>query len=57
MQWDSRVHSRRQGSTKMDRWERIRKYVGTKNVKGLNEDEVQSLQCIRSRKMGTTLLT
>lgn len=57
MQWDSRVHSRRQGSTKMDRWERIRKYVGTKNVKGLNEDEVQSLQCIRSRKMGTTMLT
>ena len=57
MRWDSGIHSRRQGSTKMDRQERIRKYVGTKNIKGLNEDEVQSLQCIRSRKMGTRMLT
>ena len=57
MRWDSGIHSRRQGSTKTDRWERIREYVGTKNIKGLNEDEVQSLQCIRSRKMGTRMLT
>lgn len=40
-----------------DRYERIRKYVGTKNVNRLHEDRVRSLQYIRSGEMGTVLLT
>lgn len=44
------------GSLQKGCCERIRKYVGTKNVNRLNEDRVRSLRCIRSRTMGTILL-
>lgn len=37
----------------IDPSERMRKCVGTENVKGLNEDGVRSLQYSRSRKMGS----